>query len=186
MRKIIGSMFALALLAAGAAAAAELIQANAVNFGPGRSTGFLTIGLDRYSTDEERAAWRQAFAEGGQEALVVQWQEQNPKLGYLKFTQTLGYQIRAAISVPTEKGRKILIALDRPLKGFEIRANTRSEDYPIGWVELEVDAEGKGEGQMVGAAAFKVEDNRLVIETYGTQAVKLMNVTVKEKKEKDK
>lgn len=179
MRRLMGTIFAVALLVAGAARAAELIQANAVRLGPGSQSSFFKVVLDRYSTDEERAAWRKAFAEGGQEALIAKWQEENPRVGTLSFTGTLGYQVRAAISVPTEKGRMIYMATDRRIGGFEIVGASRSLDYPVGWVALEVDGEGKGTGQLVAAAEITVKDGQLQIGMMGTEVVRLLNVTIK-------
>ena len=170
------------LLLAGAAQGAETIKANAIHLDGGvRKTSFFTATLDRYSTDEERAVWREVFAKGGQEALVAKWQDDNPSVGTCSFTNTLGYRIRAAISVKTEKWRKIYMATDRPMSGFEIMRNTRTADYPIGWIEVEVDAEGKGEGRLIGAMQFAVEGDRLVMKTYGTEPIRLINVVVKEK-----
>ena len=71
MRKLTGTIFAVALLVAGAAQAAELIQANAVRLGPGSQSSFLKVVLDRYSTDAERAQWRAAFETGGQDGLIA-------------------------------------------------------------------------------------------------------------------
>jgi hypothetical protein len=186
MRKLTGTIFAVALLVAGAAQAAELIQANAVRLGPGSQSSFLKVVLDRYSTDAERAQWRAAFETGGQDGLIAKWQEENPRVGTLSFTGTIGYQIRAAVSVPTEKGRRVYLATDRRIRGFEVRNATRSEDYPVGWVQLEVDAEGKGSGEMVGAAQLSIQDGQLVVASQGTENIRLLNVTIKEMKDKDK
>ena len=172
-----------ALLSAGAGIAAESIQANAIRADSGaRRTERFTANLDRYSTDEERAHWREIFATGGQEALVQAWQKENPRVGTMFFSETLGYQIRAAISIPTEGGgRKIFMATERPIAGFEIMSGARSGDYPVGWAEVQVDAEGKGEGRLFGAVSFEVVENRLEMKTWGTQPVQLLNVRIKAK-----
>jgi hypothetical protein len=170
------------LLLAGAAHAKEIVRAHAVHVGSVVKSSNLLVTLDRYSTDEERARWRELFAAGGQEALVAKWQEENPRVGTCSFTHTVGYQIRAAISVPTEKGRRIYMATDRPIAGYEVMRGARSQDFPIGWIEVEVDAEGKGEGRFVGAAEFSVEDGRLVMTTLGTEPVRLVDVVVREEK----
>ncbi len=183
MKHLRAIVFPAALLLAGAAQGAETIKANAIHMDGGvRKTSFFSATLERYSTNEERAMWREVFAKGGQEALVAKWQEDNPSVGTCSFTNTLGYRIRAAISVPTEKGgRKIFMATDRPMSGFEIMRNTRTADYPIGWIEVEVDAEGKGEGRLIGAMQFAVEGDKLVMKTYGTEPVRLINVVVRDK-----
>lgn len=181
MKKALLVALSTTVLCAAVGNAKEVIQANAVHVGGSVRSSHLVVYLDRYSTDEERARWREVFAAGGQEALVAKWQEENPKVGTCSFTQSIGYQLRAAISVPTEKGRRIYMATDRPIAGFEVMRGARSQDYPIGWIEVEVDAEGKGEGRFVGAAEFSVEDGHLVMKTYGTEPVRLVNVVVRTK-----
>lgn len=182
MRKLSTFVLSGSLLLAGAGHATEILQATAMKLGGAIQTGQLVVYLHRYTTDEERAAWRQAFAEGGQEALVRQWQEAKVSVGTCSFARSLGYDLRAAISVPLEGGgRKIYMATDRPIAGFEAMRNTRSEEYPIGWIEVVVDAEGKGEGRMVGMAAFSLENGQLVMTTYGTEPVRLSNVKIRDK-----
>jgi len=182
MTKVRVFLLTAALVAAGAAEAGETIQANALRMAGGSQSSRFTVTLDRYSSDDERAMWREAFAAGGQEALIARWQEENPRVGTCSFSQTLGYQIRAAISAPTENGgRRIVMATDRPIAGFELMRGTHSQDFPIGWIQIEVDAEGKGEGILVGAAELVVEDGRLVVNTYGSEPVRLMGVTVRTK-----
>ena len=84
-----------------------------------------------------------------------------------------------ARTFPTENGgRRIRLITDRPIAAVEMMRGLRSEDYPIGWIELEVDAEGKGEGKMIGAAQVEVKDGKLVVESFGTQPVRLNNVKV--------
>ena len=168
---------------AGPAAAEETIQANALRVGTGTPNTRLTVRLDRYSSDEERAQWRAAFAQSGQEGLVAAWQESNVKVGTMSLTGTMGYQLRAGISIPTENGgRRIFLVTDRPISGYEMLGGTRrTEEYPIGVIELEVDAEGKGEGRMIGAAELVVENDRLTIKTLRTDPTRLTQVTIKSK-----
>ena len=96
--RIVAWILAVACLLAGAAHAKERITANAVKVGPGTKSGYFSVELDRYSTDEERARWRETFIKGGQDALVEAWQDSDVTLGNCRFSQTLGYRIRAAIS----------------------------------------------------------------------------------------
>lgn len=170
-----------AALIAGAANGKEIIEAHAVRIGSAVQTSNLVVYLDRYSSDEERALWRETFAAGGQEALVAKWQEENAKVGTLRFTQTVGYQVRAAISVPTETGRRIYLATDRPIAGFEVMRGARSQDHPIAWIQIEVDGQGNGEGSLVAAAELSVEEGHLVVKSYGTEPVRLVKARVREK-----
>lgn len=182
MKRLMGCLFTFALVLSGTAEAAETIRGTAVRVGAGVQSSYLNVTLERYSTDEERGRWREAFAAGGQNALVAKWQKEDVSVGTLSFTGTMGYPVRAALSVATDKGRKIYLATDRPIAGIELLGGSRSEDYPIGWVEIEVNEKGKGEGQLVGAAELVVEDSRLMVKQLGTEPIHLINVTIKEKK----
>jgi hypothetical protein len=161
----------------------ETIHATVMRLeGAGPNTGQLIVNLDRYTTDEELAKDVEAFRAGGQEAMVDRWWKEKPVVGRARFAQTLGIDLRVARSRPTENGgRRIIIVTDRPIAGFEVMRGTRSEDYPIGWIEAEVDANGVGEGRMIGAAELKVEDGQLVIESFGTQPARLTRVKVTKK-----
>jgi len=184
MKRTLTLLFAAALVGAGSLPAAEQISANAVRLGPGKSTGFFQASLDRYTTPEEHARWRETFRGSGQDALVKLWQKEEPSVGTMSFETTLGYRIRAAYSIPTEGGRKLVLVTDRPIAGVEVMRGTRSLDYPIGWIEIELDAEGKGEGKLYGAVELSVENERLTVKTYGTEPIRLMSVRIEEKKEK--
>jgi hypothetical protein len=179
MRFWIAPFLSTLLLAGATSSSAETITANATRLGGASVTDRFTVSLERYSTDEERAHWRAIFVAGGQDALVEAWQEEGAKVGSCRFSATTGYDIRAAAVIPTDKGRKIVIATDRPFAGYEVSRNLRSEDYPIGWIELEVDAEGKGEGRIYPLAAFTMENGELTMTTYGTEPVLLRSVVVK-------
>lgn len=160
----------------------ESIHARVVAMGPGPNTGYLTVWVDRYTPDDELARWAQAFREGGQNKLVAVWQQEQPVVGRVKFAETLGSDLRVARSVATEKGRKITLVTDRPLAGVEAMRDLRSEDYPIGWIEVEVDEKGRGEGILIAAAQLEVdEEGKLTVEGYAIQPVKLLQVKVKVK-----
>ena len=188
MRKMLPATLAVALLVGMAPLVAEegsggvTIKANAINLSTGPASpgsGQLLVKLDRYSTDEERKRWRELFLAEGQEALVSVWQEENPRLGYARFAQTRGYQIRMAFADSLENGgKRVVIVTDRPFAGFELFTGARSQAYRIGLIVAEVDAEGKGEGKLVAAAAVAVKDGRIEIESYGSQPVQLRNLRV--------
>ncbi len=159
----------------------ETIKARAVAMGagPAPNTGYLTVWVDRYTSDDELARWRQTFLEGGQNQLVAVWQREMPVVGRVRFAETLGSDLRVARSVPTEKGRKITLVTDRPLAAAEVMRGSRSEDYPIGWIEVEVDEEGRGEGTLIAAARLEVdEEGNLSVEGYAIQPVKLLKVRI--------
>lgn len=52
---------------------------------------------------------------------------------------------------------------------------TRSQDDPIGWIEIQLDADGKGEAQMIAAAELTAQDGSLVFKTFGVQPMKVVH-----------
>lgn len=167
--------------AASAESGKELLQANVFNMeaGAGPNTGRLIVNIDHYTTDEELQPDIEAFKAGGQKAMVDRWWKDKPVVGSARFAQTLGLDLRVARSRPTASGRHITLVTDRPISGFEVSRSLRSEDYPIAWIEVDVDANGKGEGRMVPAAQLTVKDGSLVVESFGTQPLKLVTVQIK-------
>lgn len=69
---------------------------------------------------------------------------------------------------------------DRPIQFFELRNSTRSRNYPFGYIEIKLDAAGKGEGQMYVAATAKVTGSEVELENYHAQAVRILNVKKEE------
>lgn len=173
--------------AAPASSLPELFTAIAINMGTiqaqrGPRNTIMTFGIDRWSTDEERATMRQAFAEKGQDGLLKALQK-SPKVGYMRASNTLGWDLHYAIQVPAEDGgRRIIVGTDRRLGMFEIANNTRTADYPFTIVELHLDKDSKGEGAMSVATKIQVskDGTHLELENYSSEPVRLQKV----KKEK--
>jgi len=157
----------------------ETIQANVINLNAGPKTGMLTIWIENYTSDEDAKRYLETFAEGGQDAVVKLWQKEKPVAGRMRFASTLGYDLRVARSIPNEKGRLIRLVTDRPIQGFELMRGSRSQDYPIGWIEIQLDADGKGEGQMIAAAELTVQDGSLVFKSFGVQPMRITNAKLK-------
>jgi hypothetical protein len=161
----------------------EKIQARVLNMrgGAGPNTGMLFINIDHWNTDEETLAYLNVFAQGGQTALVNLWQKERPVVGWVRFAQTVSYDLRVARSREIPAGRRVILVTDRPIAGFEVARNLRSEDYPIAWIELlfaKDDKEGEGKGTMIPAAQLSVKDNSLNVESYGTQPLRLVSAKV--------
>ena len=107
--------------------------------------------------------------------------------GYLKAPGTLAYDMMYAWPIDIMGKRRVVLATDRPLGFLEQVRGSRSTDYNVSLVVLEIDIKtGEGEGSAVAGAEFSVDKktNRLVIEYAGIQPTKLVNV--KEKKVKKK
>ena len=174
---------ALLALAAGPAAAREKKQpiekfrARAMNLDRG-AAGNLDIVIYEWTTPEERQALLQTLVEKGSKALYDALDDQSEK-GYLKVPRALGYDMQYAWQFEAEGRRRIVLATDRPLGFLELVRSSRSTDYDISLVVLDLDPEtGEGEGQAVAGAELSIDKQtgQLNIEIPGTQATRLTSV----------
>jgi hypothetical protein len=85
--------------------------------------------------------------------------------GRIAITGTLGFDINYARMFQTPTGRKIRVVTDRPITFGEAWTDSRSEDYNLSALELDVDGNGKGKGTLLPACQFKInKENELEIE----------------------
>lgn len=104
------------------------------------------------------------------------------RLGSFSLDGQVGRDLGFVQETQTEKGRKITILFERWLRMFEVKYGTRSRDYPLTYIELFVNDNGKGEGFVVGLAKVsfdKKNPSTLDIENFGTYAAKLMGVELR-------
>ena len=109
---------------------------------------------------------------------VVSKLEDSKDLGRVAPTGSVGTGMRFVRIRPTiNGGLHIVMATNRPISFPELWNGTRSRDYPIGIVVLDVDRDGKGSGSF--APLCKVRFNKkgeLEIENYGQKPFRLANV----------
>jgi hypothetical protein len=75
------------------------------------------------------------------------------------------------------RGQHIVLATNRWIPFTELINGTRSRDYPIGIVILDVDKDGKGTGSLSPLNKVKFNKNKeLVIEHYGQKPFRLASV----------
>ncbi len=184
--RIAGLAVLVLLLAASLAAPAqegfkrETYQATAM--GQGTQFGRLysvNIIIERYSTPEDQQILIQAFNENGNEGLVNALSKMSSK-GRIAITGTLGYDINYVRSFPTATGRKIRIVADRPLRFGELWSQSRSTEYSLSVIELDIsNVEGQSGGTLLPAAKFYVsKEGELTMEAY-QNPWKLTNVLIR-------
>src|SRR6185312_3656157 len=102
----------------------------------------------------------------------------NMEGGYSRVKGGLGYPVAAARSKPDAGGGRVIrLMIDRPLSSREEANSLRSADYPFSYVELHLDAGGKGDGMFIAAAKVTLDVNNTVdIESLGVQPFKLLDV----------
>jgi hypothetical protein len=141
----------------------------------------VTIWIDEYTTDEVAQSLIKTLADGGQIALRDELQ--NHRAGRIRLGTNTSYPICIARQRIASDGRVILLATNSPLTGFQLNQGLRSQDYPIGYIELKLKADGTGEGTVVGMAKVSFDENKnLNIASYGTQPSRLMDVETAKKK----
>jgi len=75
-------------------------------------------------------------------------------------------------------GQHIVLATNRPIAFGELYNGTRSRDYPIGILVLNVDGNGKGSGTFAPLCKVKFNKKKeLVVEHYGQKPFRVVNVT---------
>ncbi len=183
------AVLALLVPAAGTATAAtaqppELrLNALAVNLsGIGRVDAQpLEIVIDRWSSDEEHDKLLDTLKNKGSESLLDQLEAVKPRAGYIRTRTSLGWDIQyAREETLPDGGRRIVFATDRPISFFELWNRPRSADYEFMVCEIRLGKDGSGEGELTSVAkvSFDKEKNRVEIENYGIEPVRLTRVTV--------
>ncbi len=152
-------------------------RAFAVSLQAGASTS-VQIVIERWTTDEERQALLSILAQQGQDKLRDALQDIKDRCGYLRAPNTLGWDIKYARENLLPDGtRQIVIATDKPVSFLAASRNLRTMDYPFTLVEMRFSKDKKGEGRMLMATAIAIKNNRLELENYGHEPVRLSSIT---------
>ena len=139
----------------------------------------VTIGVDRWSTGEERDRFLAILRERGQRALIDALQHA-PTIGYIRTANSLGYPLKYAGSVELPDGsRQVVVATNRPVRFRESIRPTRSRFYDFSIAEMQFPPGRKGNGKFAPATAISIDPqtHALVIENYGTEPVRLSSIT---------
>lgn len=147
----------------------EVFQAVAMGQGTQMGRTFsINIIIEEYSTPEDQQALLEAFKSKGMKGLSNALSKMKTK-GRLSMTGTLGYDISYIRSWPTDGGgRKIRLVTERPIVFGEVWADSRTMDYSLSAVELDISSEkGKSTGTLLPACQFKLDkENHIEIENY--------------------
>ena len=154
------------------------------------ANGILQITLDQWSTAQERQNLLMTVPKG-QDDLVKALQKV-PVKGRINIpgwtgpdpqNYRLGWNLRYAWheALP-DGGDRIVIATDRQMSFREITNNPRTADYPFLLIQIHL-KDGKGEGKMAAFTQirFDKKKNVMEIENYGTEPVRLNEITVEKK-----
>jgi hypothetical protein len=163
------------------------MTAFAVNLSGVGRTGATTLDIviERWSSDEEKQKLLDTLVEKGEDKLMDMVQDIKPRAGFIRTTQSLGWDIQVARygDLPSG-GYRILFVTDRPMSFYELRNNTRSRDYDFMVCEIRLNKDGKGEGKLATGTkvTYDKDKKQVTIENYGIEPVRLTSVTADMKK----
>jgi len=148
----------------------EEYQAQAMGQGTQMGRSFnVTVIIEEYSTQDERAVLVQAFEKAGSQGLYNTLTKMHAK-GRIAITGTLGYDIVFVRQLPNPDGStKIRILTNRPITFGEAWTDSRSMDYNLSAMELDISKEkGKSSGILLPACEFVIDKKtkELTIEEY--------------------
>jgi len=185
----VGAAVILALLLSGASAVAsspaekpvETFTGYGIHLVGHPRESVISIGIDRWSTNEERDRFLGILQNHGQAALIDALQHA-PAVGYIRTSRSLGYELRYARSDEMPDGsRQVVIATDRPVRFREAATPKRSRFYNFAIAELRFPPGHKGIGKFAPATAISIDPatQTLVIENYGIEPVRMSSITDK-------
>ena len=155
------------------------------------ANGIVEITLDKWSTADERTKLLETVPKG-QDALLRALQKA-PVKGRIRLPNfpgkdpqnyRLGWNLRYAWHEPLDEGgERIVIATDRYMSFWEVSNQPRTVDYPFLLIQIHLNKEGKGEGKLAAFTqiTFDKKKNTMVIENYGTEPVRLNEITTEKK-----
>lgn len=141
----------------------------------------LDIVIERWSTDAERDQLLNALQTKGGNALLSAIQKIKPRVGYVRTSTSLGWDLQFARERQMPDGsRRIIIASDRPISFWEAANQPRSIQYEFLAARIQLDRSGKGEGKLFPAAdiTYDKDAKTIEVENYQTYPIRLMNVEV--------
>lgn len=184
-RAALGSLICLAMAAApprlSAQNAKETFTGFAVNLNAGGRTATVEITIDRWSTDAERDRLLSILQE---EKDVTRANEQLlraledlPEVGTIRMPTSLGWDLHFARQTPLGDGRRrIVLGTNRPIGFREAVNRPRTIDYPFTIVQIEVDADGRGQGKILPGTRLYIDDGELVLENYDALPVQFNEI----------
>jgi hypothetical protein len=155
----------------------------AINMNAGPSTATVDFTIERWSTDAERDQLLAILQEekdvyrANQKLLSAL--QKLPKVGYIRTTKTLAWDLRFARQSPLEDGgRRIVLATDRPIGFREARNQPRTMDYPFTVVEVQLDKNDRGVGKILAGTKLYIDrkTNNLVLENYAQQPIRFNEI----------
>jgi competence protein ComGC len=149
---------------------------------PGAMGSPVQIWIENYTTDEVAESLMTTLQTKGQTALVNALP--NTRAGTIRIGTSNGYPISIARKRQTADGTVVIMASNRPFVGMT-EGGVAGAESPIGFIQLQLKADGTGTGTIIGAAQVSVDANKnLTVASEAVQPGRLSDV--KERKPKTK
>lgn len=151
-----------------------------VAIGTGGSVGGKTISFNfritQYTTDEELQSFAELVKDQGTDALRRALEKENK--GRINAVGSTGNQIAVARKRQDGAETIVTIVTARTMSFAELYRGGRSTGYPFGYLQVRLDSEGKGNGQIMAAAKIRFDKKKgqYEIESFGNQYIKASNV----------
>jgi hypothetical protein len=142
----------------------------------GSWSGPFRLIVNRYTTPGEARELNDALQQDGQDGLLKALSKM--EAGRIQVGTGVGVRANAVIADPWgEGGTKLTVFYERNVRFFELRYGSRSSDYRIGYAEIFLDRNGKGEGTFIPAARVRLRDgNTWEVEDFGVFPARLMGL----------
>lgn len=140
-----------------------------------RTRSFRLI-VNNYTPPNQVRELNDALKRGGQDELIDKLSDMNA--GRIQIGTGVGVRANAVIADPWDNGgTKLTVFYERDVRFFELRYGTRSRDYRVGYAEIFLDQNGRGEGTLIGAARVKLKDGATwEVEDFATFPGRLMGL----------
>jgi hypothetical protein len=141
----------------------------------GRTRQF-TLRIERYTPPNQVRELNEALGSGGQDQLLKAMSKMDA--GRVQIGTGVGVRANAVIVDPwSDGGRRITVLYERWLQIAELRYGTRSQDYPIGYAEIYLDRNSRGEGTLIPAARVRLKGgNTWEVEDFGVFPARLLGL----------
>jgi hypothetical protein len=135
---------------------------SAVAMGTGGNVGAKTTSFNfqitQYTTDEELQNFAQLVKDKGTDALRRALEKEDK--GRISPVSSTGNQI--AVARKRQQGSETIITIvtARTMPFVELNRGGRTTDYPFGYLQVKLDATGKGTGQIMAAAKIRFDQKK--------------------------
>jgi hypothetical protein len=183
LSRILGFVLFLTLSLAFVSSAQDKVSAEAYSgtaIGTGGSVGGKTIQFNfritQYTTDEEVQNFAQLVKDKGTDGLRRALEKEDK--GRINAVGSTGNQIAVARKRQEGSDTIVTIVTARTMPFMELYNNGRTTDYPFGYLQVKLDANGQGTGQIMAAARIRFDKKKgeYQIESFGNQYIKATNI----------